>query len=96
MSFGVNPASNKPVIREAASMNNDGGAGNLGYFEQGENKEKKHSEGSIFSEEKEADSFEKTSDKEEVEVDFSISKFIANIIFSIKEWLKKLMGNSEQ
>ena len=28
--FDVNVLSTKPVIREAASMQNDGGAGNLG------------------------------------------------------------------
>ena len=43
-SFDVNVLSTKPIIREAASMNNDGGAGNLGYMAQGEKKkeEKKH------------------------------------------------------
>jgi len=72
-------------------MHNDGGGGNLGYFEKGENQKKKSSEGSIFAEEKEADSFEKKSEDKEIEGDFSITKFIANIIFTVKEWFKKLI-----
>ena len=90
MGFEVNSTSNKPVIREAASMHNDGGGGNLGYFENGEHKQKKHSEESIFAKEQE-DAFVKKDSKEEVEDDFSISKFIAGIIFSIKRWAKKML-----
>ena len=41
MSFDVNVLSTKPVIKAAASMQNDGGAGNLGYMAQGEKEEKK-------------------------------------------------------
>ena len=37
--FDVNVLSTKPVIREAASMQNDGGAGNLGYMQQGESEQ---------------------------------------------------------
>ena len=40
MSFDVNVLSTKPVIKAAASMQNDGGAGNLGYMAQGEKEEK--------------------------------------------------------
>lgn len=92
MSFNVNPPNNKPVIREAASMQNDGGAGNLGYFERGENKEKKHKEDSIFSSGQEVDTFQKASDSAEKSDDFSISGFVASLIFAIKEWFKKLRG----
>jgi len=92
MGFDVNSASNKPVIREAASMHKDGGGGNLGYFEGGENKKKKHSEGSIFAEEKEADTFEKKSDDKEVEDDFSITNYFANLIFTLKQWVKRLIN----
>lgn len=88
MSFDVN--FNKPIIKEAQSMQNDGGAGNLGYFEQGE-KERKNREKSIFSEE--TDSFKKSSDVDkELDVEFSFSKFIENIVDSIKDWFKKLFG----
>lgn len=41
MSFDVNVLSTKPVIKAAASMQNDGGGGNLGYMAQGEKQEKK-------------------------------------------------------
>lgn len=90
MGFDVNPASNKPVIRETASMHNDGGAGNLGYFEQGGKKEKKQAEESIFSHSQETDSFSKESDKDFAEDDFSISKIIAKIILATREWFAKL------
>ena len=40
MSFDVNVLSAKPVIKAAASMQNDGGGGNLGYMAQGEKQEK--------------------------------------------------------
>ena len=52
MSFDVNVLSTKPVIKAAASMQNDGGAGNLGYMAQGqkeERKEKKYLEESILN-----------------------------------------------
>ena len=57
--FDVNVLSTKPVIREAASMQNDGGAGNLGYMQQGESEQeekKRHFDESIFSK-KEKDIF---------------------------------------
>lgn len=90
MSFDVNPPSSKPIIREAASMQNDGGAGNLGYFEQGENKEKKHQQESIFTSGQESDTFVRESDKEDFSEDFSISGLIAKIIFAVREWVKKI------
>lgn len=51
MSFDVNVLSAKPVIKAAASMQNDGGGGNLGYMAQGgkqEKKERKYLDESIF------------------------------------------------
>ena len=51
MSFDVNVLSSKPVIKAAASMQNDGGGGNLGYMSQGrkkEEKDKKYLDESIF------------------------------------------------
>ena len=60
MSFDVNLLSSKPVIKAAASMNNDGGGGNLGYMSQGKKRDEdkrkyfdenifqKHAEGDIF------------------------------------------------
>lgn len=86
--FGIN-FNNKPVIREAANMQNDGGAGNLGYFErgEGERKEKESEIDSVFIEGKN-DSFGADEENSETE-DFSIAKFIAQLILSIKNWFKK-------
>ena len=62
MSFDVNVLSTKPVIKAAASMQNDGGAGNLGYMAQGEKEEKqerKYLDESIFMKKDEGDIFTK-------------------------------------
>lgn len=90
MGFDVN--FNKPIIKEAQSMQ-DGGAGNLGYFEQ-EKKKKEDKDKSIFSEakEKEKDSFEKHDGSEDSSFDFSISKIIAQIILAVKDWFRKTFG----
>jgi len=40
MSFDVNVLSSQPVIKAAANMQNDGGAGNLGYMGRGRRKKK--------------------------------------------------------
>lgn len=87
MGFEINNF-NKPVIKESQSIH-DGGAGNLGYFEQNEEKKKKDRDKSIFGENVE-DSFEKHNGQNENQNDFSISKFIAQIILAIKDWAKKI------
>ena len=88
MSFDVNVLSSKPVIKAAASMQNDGGAGNLGYMAQGrkkEEKEKKYFDESIFLKQNEADVF--GYDKEpELPTEKSI---IERIIEFVKNLLKK-------
>ncbi|MFA7659194.1 MAG: hypothetical protein WCY19_07155 [Candidatus Gastranaerophilaceae bacterium] len=89
--FDVN-FNNKPIIQEAKSMQNDGGAGNLGYFER-EEKEGKSERASIFTDEG-ADSFKKSGENEGSNEDFSIAKWIAQIILSIKDWFKKIFGLS--
>lgn len=90
MGFDVN-FNNKPIIQEAKSMQNDGGAGNLGYFER-EEKDKDGKKGSsIFSEQGE-DTFAKDEDFDTSEDDFSIAKLIAQIILAIKDWFKKIFG----
>ena len=88
--FDVNVLSTKPVIREAASMQNDGGAGNLGYMQQGESEQeekKRHFDESIFSK-KEKDIFisEKDLKFEEPEESFSLAKLIAQIILAVKQF----------
>lgn len=86
--FDVNVLSTKPIIREAASMNNDGGAGNLGYMAQGERddeEKKRRFDESIFKQKEEADIFTYQKDiklSEDKEA-FSLSKFIAEVISSI-------------
>lgn len=91
--FDVNVLSSKPIIREAASMQNDGGAGNLGYMEQGEGNEEEKKKNvfddSIFSKKTEFDSFIYQKDLEDFEEEgFSIAKFIANIILALKNFFK--------
>ena len=93
MSFDVNVLSAKPVIKAAASMQNDGGAGNLGYMAQGEKeekKEKKYLEESIFMKKDENDIFRLDKEPELPDEPFSIAKFIAEIIYNIKNlFIKK-------
>lgn len=88
MGFDVN--FNKPIIQETQSLQ-DGGAGNLGYFEQGE-KNKKDKDKSIFAEAKEKDTFEKNGETDGDSEGFSITKLIAQIILAIKDWFKKTFG----
>lgn len=90
MGFEVNSNFNKPVIKESQQAQ-DGGAGNLGYFEQG--KQKKKEQGSIFTEAKENDTFEKEGSDESTSDDFSISKIIAQIILAVKGWFKKTFNS---
>ena len=60
MSFDVNVLSSKPIIKAAASMQNDGGGGNLGYMFQGrrqDEKDKKYLDESIFLKQSDGDVF---------------------------------------
>lgn len=87
MSFDVNVLSTKPVIKATASMQNDGGGGNLGYMAQGrkkENKEKKYLEENIFMQTPGKDIFDFDKEPEMPEENFSITKLISDIIKSIK------------
>lgn len=90
MGFEIQGGFNKPVIKES-QQTQDGGAGNTGYFEQ----ERKHHENekSIFDDSKKIDSFEKKDAHEETQDDFSISKWIAEIIIAIKDWIKKVFNS---
>lgn len=91
MGFEVN-FNNKPIITESKGLT-DGGAGNLGYFEQEKEKKEKEKEKSIFAESgSNEDSFSKSGDEELKTENFSISSLIAEIIFSIKDWLRKTFG----
>ena len=87
MSFDVNVLSVKPVIREAANMNNDGGGGNLGYMQQSkdESKDKRQKfDESIFGK-KQEDVFVCSNDLKGFEEGFSFLKLVENIISGIKK-----------
>jgi len=89
MSFDVNVLRTKPIIREAANMNNDGGGGNLGYLPQGQqegkDKRKKLDE-SIFGK-KEEDLFLGKADLN-FEEEFSIVKWVSDVFESFLRILK--------
>lgn len=92
MGFGVNNFNNNQPIIKGAQASQDGGAGNLGYFER-EEKKKKEEEQSVFApHSEEFDTFKKDDDNFDDEEDFSIAKLIAEIILSIKDWFKKLFN----
>lgn len=91
MSFDVNVLSTKPVIKPAASMQNDGGGGNLGYMSQGrkeEKEERKYLDESIFMKQEE-DIFLFGKEPEMPEEKFQIPKFILEIFNKIKKLFKK-------
>ena len=82
MSFDVNVLSNKPIIKAAASMQNDGGGGNLGYMSQGrkkEEKERKYLDESIFLKQNDSDIFG-IKEPQIPDENFSITKIITDII----------------
>ena len=92
MSFDVNVLSAKPVIREAQSMQNDGGGGNLGYMSQGRGEKHKKNfedEKSIFLAKDETDTFGFEKDLKMPEEEFSIAKVVAKVIYVLKEKKKK-------
>jgi len=85
MSFDVNVLSSKPVIKAAASMQNDGGGGNLGYMSQGRREnEERHDEFNIFAQQPQVDTFSLSSKVEVQESEFSLKDFLIEIIESIK------------
>ncbi len=92
MSFDVNVLSTKPVIKAAASMQNDGGAGNLGYMAQGEKeekKERKYLDESIFMKKDEGDIFSFEKEPEMPEEKSPFSKLIEQIVNALKILLGK-------
>ncbi len=93
MSFDVNVLSTKPVIKAAASMQNDGGGGNLGYMAQGrkeEKEERKYLDESIFMKSQGEDIFSFDKEPELPDESFSLTKFIAQIIDTVKNlFIKK-------
>ena len=57
MSFGINGPSPKFGIQEAQNMRNNGGGGNLGYFQRGKKKKDKDEDIDIFQTQDENDEF---------------------------------------
>lgn len=88
MSFDVNVLSSKPIIKAAANMQNDGGAGNLGYMSQGEQQREEHKEEiNIFAQKPEVDTFTFSGKLEQPEVEFSLKEWIYELFESIKKIL---------
>ena len=89
MSFDVNVLSSKPVIKAAANMQNDGGAGNLGYMSQGrKQKDENHEEINIFAQKPELDTFTMSGKLEPQEAEFSLKDWFFELIDSIKNLIK--------
>ena len=89
MSFDVNVLSSKPVIKAAANMQNDGGAGNLGYMSQGrKQKDENHEEINIFAQKPEIDTFTMSGKIEKQDTELSWKDWLYEIIDSIKNLLK--------
>lgn len=89
LNFNNNISSSKPVIREAANMNNDGGGGNLGYMFQGrrEDEDRKHNlDASIFAQGQDVFGAREYSVPQEK---FSIARLIAQVILAVKSLFVK-------
>ncbi len=84
MSFDVNVLSAKPVIKPAASMQNDGGGGNLGYMFQGRRQNQEGGK-NIFEAECPIDSFGSSKVEFQLEDDnFSFREWFSEVINAIK------------
>lgn len=88
MSFDVNVLSSKPVIKAAASMQNDGGGGNLGYMSQGRRKkeeQKNFLDENIFMKQHDEDIFTFDKEPEMPEETFSLAKLVTDVANAIKK-----------
>ncbi len=89
MSFDVNVLSSKPIIKAAANMQNDGGAGNLGYMSQGRKEQEEKETINIFAQKPEGDSFTLSSKlNAPEEEEFSFKNLIKEFIDAIRSFLK--------
>lgn len=83
----------KPMIREAANMNNDGGGGNLGYMRQrkkDKNQKRQYFDQSIFGEKKEVDIFGKSEELDfVVDDEGSFFDFVGNLFKKIAKAIAK-------
>lgn len=92
MSFDFKGPSFKPMIQESQNMKNNGGGGNLGYFQRqhGQDEKKKEEAVDLFNGE-EHDSFEHTLDGDENNNKFdfsSVKKFFNILILKLKKLLE--------
>lgn len=87
MSFDVNVLSSKPVIKPAASMQNDGGGGNLGYMYQGRNQQEESK--NIFAKNNEIDAFVNAPTLEPEDFNFSFIDFILEVWDAVKSFFRR-------
>lgn len=87
MSFDVNVLSSKPVIKPAASMQNDGGGGNLGYMYQ-ERRQQEESQ-NIFAKNNEIDVFVSAPTFESEDFTFSFMDLILEVWDAIKAFFRR-------
>lgn len=83
MSFEINGPSNRPMIQEAQNMMNNGGGGNLGYFQREESEEAIR-----FDLNSEEDSFEKSIEEDDLQ-----ELETPDIIEKLLSYLKKLWAS---
>lgn len=87
MSFGINGPDNIPAIQKSHHTN-DGGAGNLGYFQQERKKKDEEKE--------ESDVFEFSSKKQDEETDDPLMVELDSIGSRIKNFWKTLHTNFDE
>lgn len=86
MSFGVNGPTPPKGIQEAQNMRNNGGGGNLGYFQRGKKKKKDEKNADVFTPSPDLDDeFLKEFEELETEND--------NFINKVAEKFKKFFEN---
>jgi len=86
MGFNINGPNYKPAITEAQSMKNNGGGGNLGYFQRERKKKKKDNEN--------YDLFEKESKDEDVILESEESEKISDKLKGVIGKLKRKPKNN--
>ena len=88
MSLNFSGPGDLPIIREAQNMMNNGGGGNLGYFQGRKNKKEKQID--IFKPTDEDDSFTLSSENENVDFDSNENQSNnPNLTEKLKDFLNK-------
>ena len=94
MSFNFQGPSERPIIQGAKNMMNNGGGGNLGYFQGRQKKKDDESNKNLFNSQDE-DSFTLSSGKGEEELPEDINNENSEMK-NIKGFFGKLMGKPEE